>query len=80
MTFADGSAGDADYAAIGPGYTRYRQPEPLIFDRIDKALGDATTEVVAKLSSGDDRGMQMLSLTPSEVRIVCSVAALNQVR
>jgi len=43
MRFTDGSAGDADYATIGAGYTRYRQPEPLIYERIEKALGDART-------------------------------------
>ncbi len=39
----DGSAGDADYAAIGDGYRRYRQPEPEFAVAINAALGDATT-------------------------------------
>lgn len=39
----DGSAGDANYAAIGTGYTAYRQPEPEIADPIEAALGDAKT-------------------------------------
>jgi SAM-dependent methyltransferase len=39
----DGSAGDADYGAIGRGYSRYRQPEPSIAKAIWRALGDART-------------------------------------
>lgn len=39
----DGSAGDANYGAIGPGYTNYRQPEPAIEALIHRALGGATT-------------------------------------
>lgn len=38
---ADGSAGDANYGAIGTGYTAYRQPEPAIAALIEAALGDA---------------------------------------
>jgi SAM-dependent methyltransferase len=37
----DGSAGDANYAAIGGRYIAYRQPEPLIASRILDALDDA---------------------------------------
>ncbi|MBN9221160.1 MAG: methyltransferase domain-containing protein [Mesorhizobium sp.] len=37
----DGSAGDANYGAIGANYTSYRQPEPRIAARIVEALGDA---------------------------------------
>lgn len=37
----DGSAGDANYGAIGTNYTSYRQPEPRIASLIVKALGDA---------------------------------------
>jgi SAM-dependent methyltransferase len=40
---ADGSAGDADYGAIGGAYARYRQPEPAIAALIEAALGDAST-------------------------------------
>jgi SAM-dependent methyltransferase len=39
----DGSAGDADYGAIGRNYTSYRQPDPRIAARILDALGDART-------------------------------------
>lgn len=38
----DGSAGDANYGAIGTNYTNYRQPEPRIAARIVEALGDAS--------------------------------------
>ncbi|TPM28298.1 class I SAM-dependent methyltransferase [Mesorhizobium sp. B2-3-4] len=37
----DGSAGDANYGAIGTNYTSYRQPEPRIAALIAEALGDA---------------------------------------
>ncbi len=39
----DGSAGDANYGAIGKGYSHYRQPEPRIAAMISAALGDAQT-------------------------------------
>jgi SAM-dependent methyltransferase len=39
----DGSAGDADYAAIGRDYSLYRQAEPAIAQRIEDALGPART-------------------------------------
>jgi len=42
---ADGSSGDADYGSIGPGYARYRQPEPAFVDAIRAALSDARTLV-----------------------------------
>jgi len=37
----DGSAGDANYGAIGAGYSKYRQPEPRIAAFINGALDDA---------------------------------------
>jgi hypothetical protein len=40
---ADGSAGDANYAAIGAAYTQYRRPDPRIAARIAEALGTART-------------------------------------
>lgn len=39
----DGSAGDADYAAIGRDYSLYRQAEPAIARRIEDAFGSART-------------------------------------
>lgn len=41
----DGSAGDADYGAIGVDYTAYRRPEPLIAKQIRVALGNAASVV-----------------------------------
>jgi SAM-dependent methyltransferase len=41
--WADGSAGDTDYARIGGTYTGYRQPDPRIAERIERALGDSRT-------------------------------------
>ncbi len=38
---SDGSAGDANYGAIGTGYTRWRQPDPQIAARLHAALGPA---------------------------------------
>ena len=37
----DGSAGDADYASIGPVYTEFRVPDPRIAATIHEALGSA---------------------------------------
>ena len=47
---ADGSAGDANYGAIGAGYSAYRQPEPAIAAQIQRALGTAQT--VLNLGAG----------------------------
>jgi SAM-dependent methyltransferase len=41
MRKADGSAGDADYGAIGNTYARFRQSDPRIAAAIHAALGDA---------------------------------------
>ena len=41
--FGDGSAGDADYAAIGTAYSDYRRPDPRIAARISQALDGAGT-------------------------------------
>lgn len=41
MRKADGSAGDADYGAIGNTYARFRQPDPRIAAEIHAAFGDA---------------------------------------
>lgn len=38
---ADGSAGDADHAAIGAGYAAHRRPEPRIAALVEQALGGA---------------------------------------
>lgn len=49
---ADGSAGDADYAAIGAGYTDHRRPEPGIAALIEKALAGARTVLNAGAGAG----------------------------
>ena len=41
VRLADGSAGDADYGAIGQGYSRYRRLDPRIAALINRFLGDA---------------------------------------
>jgi SAM-dependent methyltransferase len=47
---ADGSAGDANYGAIGAVYSSYRQPEPAIASQIHHALGSARS--VLNLGAG----------------------------
>ncbi|WP_031512139.1 class I SAM-dependent methyltransferase [Streptomyces sp. NRRL F-5123] len=49
---ADGSAGDADYAAIGGGYSAYRQPEPRIAALVEQALDGARTVVNVGAGAG----------------------------
>lgn len=41
MRHQDGSAGDANYGAIGGGYARFRRPDPRIAAAIAQALGNA---------------------------------------
>jgi len=43
MRHQDGSAGDANYGAIGQGYVRFRQPDPRIAAFIHRVIGDAET-------------------------------------
>ncbi|WP_225849130.1 class I SAM-dependent methyltransferase [Streptomyces sp. HPF1205] len=49
---ADGSAGDADYGAIGGAYGAYRQPEPRIAALIEQALAGARTVVNVGAGAG----------------------------
>jgi SAM-dependent methyltransferase len=49
---SDGSAGDADYSRIGPGYTNYRQPDPRIEAAILDALGPGTSVVNVGAGAG----------------------------
>ncbi len=65
--FGDGSAGDADYGAIGPGYARFRQPEPRIAAVIHAALGDARTvlNVGAGAGSYEPTGRSVTAVEPS---------------
>src|ERR1700712_3857697 len=58
---SDGSAGDADYGVIGPGYANYREPEPRITAQILAALGDARSVLNVGAGAGSyeplDRGV-----------------------
>jgi hypothetical protein len=46
----DGSAGDANYGAIGEGYASFRRPDPRIARLIETALGDA--RIVLNVGAG----------------------------
>ncbi|HEY1639648.1 MAG TPA: class I SAM-dependent methyltransferase [Streptosporangiaceae bacterium] len=63
----DGSAGDADYAAIGRAYARYRRPDPRIAARISQALGAARTvlNVGAGAGSYEPADRQVIPVEPS---------------
>jgi SAM-dependent methyltransferase len=67
VRFGDGSAGDADYAAIGTSYTRYRRPDPRIAARISDALGTARTvlNVGAGAGSYEPADRQVTPVEPS---------------
>jgi SAM-dependent methyltransferase len=64
----DGSAGDADYGAIGTSYTHYRRPDPRIGERISRALGTARTvlNVGAGAGSYEPADRQVTPVEPSE--------------
>lgn len=64
---ADGSAGDANYAAIGRRYAAYRQPEPAIEAFIWSALGGARTvlNVGAGAGSYEPRDRIVTAVEPS---------------
>ena len=49
---ADGSAGDANYAVVGRGYSHYRQPDPRIAAAVTQALGDAQSVLNVGAGSG----------------------------
>lgn len=63
----DGSAGDANYGAIGTNYSNYRQPEPRIAALIMRALGDARTvlNVGAGAGSYEPVGRMVTAVEPS---------------
>jgi SAM-dependent methyltransferase len=67
MRHDDGSAGDANYGAIGPGYTRFRRPDPRIAAFIHRALGDAATvlNVGAGAGSYEPTDRQVTAVEPS---------------
>jgi SAM-dependent methyltransferase len=65
--FDDGSAGDADYGAIGPGYAAVRQPDRRIAAQFHAALGDARTvlNVGAGAGSYEPRDRMVIAVEPS---------------
>jgi ubiquinone/menaquinone biosynthesis C-methylase UbiE len=64
---ADGSAGDADYAAIGAGYVTYRRADPAIFAHVERALGAARAvlNVGAGAGSYEPRDRRVTAVEPS---------------
>src|SRR3954447_16517836 len=66
---ADGSAGDADYGAIGHGYAQFRQPDPRIAAPVHAALGDARTvlNVGAGAGSYEPLDRRVVAVEPSAV-------------
>ncbi len=65
---ADGSAGDADYGAIGTDYARYRRPEPSFEKAISSALGDSKTlvNVGAGAGSYEPTTLDVTAVEPSD--------------
>lgn len=63
----DGSAGDADYASIGSGYSQYRQPEPAFAEAIRAAFGDARTLLNVGAGSGsyEPEHLEVTAVEPS---------------
>jgi SAM-dependent methyltransferase len=63
----DGSAGDANYAVIGQGYQKYRQPDPHIAGFIRAALGEARSvlNVGAGAGSYEPLDRQVTAVEPS---------------
>ena len=63
----DGSAGDADYGAIGSAYSRYRRPDPRIAAVIADALGESRTvlNVGAGTGSYEPQGREVTAVEPS---------------
>lgn len=65
----DGSAGDADYGAIGSSYSRYRRPDPRLAAVIAQALGEARTvlNVGAGAGSYEPTDREVTAVEPSAV-------------
>lgn len=65
----DGSAGDADYAAIGSTYSRYRRPDPRLAAVIAQALGGAriVLNVGAGAGSYEPTDREVTAVEPSAV-------------
>ncbi|UGS25010.1 class I SAM-dependent methyltransferase [Microbacterium resistens] len=65
---ADGSAGDADYGAVGGSYAAFRRADPRIARRISDALGDAASvlNVGAGAGSYEPTDRSVTAVEPSE--------------
>lgn len=65
--FDDGSAGDADYGAIGRGYASIRRPDPRIERHVLDALGDSRSviNVGAGAGSYEPRDRIVAAVEPS---------------
>src|SRR5690606_38203777 len=65
--FQDGSAGDADYGAIGTGYAEIRRPDPRIEAAIWDALGDARSVVNVGAGAGsyEPEDREVVAVEPS---------------
>ncbi|XBS70166.1 class I SAM-dependent methyltransferase [Acerihabitans sp. KWT182] len=65
--FDDGSAGDANYGAIGRDYSRYRRPDPSVASLIKNALWPARTilNVGAGAGSYEPIDLQVTAVEPS---------------
>jgi hypothetical protein len=72
MRQTDGSAGDANYGAIGASYTAYRRPEPFIETMILHALGEAGSvlDVGAGAGSYEAANRNVTALEPSASRSI----------
>jgi hypothetical protein len=64
----EGSAGDVNYASVGVGYSKYRQPEPRIAEFIDRGLGAArkVINVGAGAGSYEPSTRDVVAIEPSE--------------
>jgi hypothetical protein len=64
----DGSAGDANYGAIGRHYSDFRRPDPQIAALIEQALGSARAvlNVGAGAGSYEPRGRLVTAVEPSQ--------------
>src|SRR3954471_21450413 len=65
----DGSAGDANYGAIGHGYAHFRRPDPRIAAYVHAALGPARTvlNVGAGAGSYEPTDRLVTAVEPSAV-------------
>lgn len=63
----DGSAGDADYGAIGHTYGAYRRPDPRIAAALRRALGDARTVLNVGAGAGnyEPTDLEVTAVEPS---------------